>query len=235
MTATLVFDDVTLRYPGRPSAVVEHVTFDLPPGERVALLGLNGSGKTTLLKAIVGLVPHQGTITVCGAEVSQQTIAGVRDQVGFLFNVPEDQLLFPRVLDDVSYGLRRRGLERAAAIDKARDLLEQLGIAALAEQPVYDLSHGQKLRVALAGVLAIEPAVLLLDEPTAGLDPPGRLQLAGLLERQPAAVLVATHDLSFAEMLCDRHLLLDGGVVASGSGGLSSLRERWAMPSGSPV
>ncbi len=231
MTAALSLDNVSIRYPGADEPVFSDVSFSLRPGERVALLGLNGTGKTTLLRSVVGLVPHAGTIEVNGARVEPRSHRAVREQVGFLFNVPEDQLLFPSVLDDVSFGMRRQGLGRSEAHDQAGALLEQLGIADLAGRQVYDLSHGQKLRVALAGVLAVRPSVLLLDEPTAGLDPPGRLQLVDLLLRQEAAVLVATHNLTFVERLCDRHLMLEQGRLAASEGNtINAVRRRWGMP-----
>jgi cobalt/nickel transport system ATP-binding protein len=193
----------------------------------VALLGLNGSGKTTLLRSVVGLLPHDGTIQVNGTEVTPRSLGTVREQVGFLFNVPEDQLLFPSVLDDVAFGMRRRGLDKSEADDQARDVLGQLGVADLAGRLVYDLSHGQKLRVALAGVLAVRPAVLLLDEPTAGLDPPGRRQLVALLRRQGAAILVATHDLPFAEQLCDRYVVLERGRITYSGAEVDPVRRMW--------
>jgi len=229
VTAALAFEEVTLRYPGVDAPVVERLSLVLEPGERVALLGLNGAGKTTLLRSVVGLIPHEGTISVGGTEVTSRTLRKVREQVGFLFNVPEDQLLFPRVLDDVSYGLRRRGQGREAASRRAQALLVALGIADLADRQVYDLSHGQKLRVALAGVLVLEPAILLLDEPTAGLDPPGRQQLAHLLARQPAAILVATHDLSFVEAFCHRQVLLAEGGAVEEHEDLEAVRSRWGI------
>jgi len=219
--------DVTLRYEPGAAPVVEGVSFEIAAGERVALVGLNGSGKTTLLMALVGLVPHDGEIRVCGTALTRRTVADIRDRVGFLFNVPEDQLLFPRVADDVAFGLLRRGVEPREASDRASKTLAALGAAHLAPWPLHHLSHGQKQRVALAGALASGPPVLLLDEPSAGLDPPGRLALAALLGGLEAAMLVATHDLDFAGRLCTRFILLEGGRVVSDGPGLDAVRRRW--------
>lgn len=207
------FRGVSVRYePDDPPALVE-IAFDVAAGERVALLGLNGSGKTTLLMAAVGLAPHEGAIAVDGLVVERRTLSRVRDRVGFLFNVPEDQLLFPKVEDDVAFGLLRRGASPEEARDGARRALGSLGVGHLAGAPLHHLSHGQKQRVALAGALVGEPPLLLLDEPSAGLDPPGSRALARLLSERAAAMLVATHDLDFARRLCERFVVLDAGRV----------------------
>ncbi|MDY0003258.1 MAG: ABC transporter ATP-binding protein [Polyangia bacterium] len=236
MTPALSFEGVSIHFPlpggGGENPVVTDLSMSIEPGERVALLGLNGSGKTTLQRAVVGLVPFEGRISVGGVEVAPRTLDSVRAQVGVLFNVPEDQILFPRVLDDVAFGPRRQGLVREEAWERARRSLSQLGVGDLADRQVFELSHGQKLRVALAGVLVLEPSVLLLDEPTAGLDPPGLGQLVAALGEQSAALLVATHDLDFAERLCSRQLLLSEGRIAYDGESVGPVRERWGLPSG---
>jgi cobalt/nickel transport system ATP-binding protein len=204
---------VGVRYEPDEPPVIEDVTFQVAAGERVALVGLNGSGKTTLLMAAVGLVPCRGEIVVDGIPLERRTAARIRDRVGFLFNVPEDQLLFPRVADDVAFGLLRRGASPEEARNGALLSLESLGIGDLAESPVHHLSHGQKQRVALAGALATRPSILLLDEPSAGLDPPGKRALARLLSAGDAAMVIATHDLEFARRLCSRYLVLHEGRI----------------------
>lgn len=211
--SALRFEGVTVGYgPGEPE-ILRDVHLVLAPGERVALLGLNGSGKTTLLKAAVGLLPHQGRIEVGGLLLERASLETLRAGVGFLFNQPEDQLLFPEVLDDVAFGPRRMGLSLAEARARALASLEAVGVEALAGHEVHHLSHGQKQRVALAGALATDPELLLLDEPSAALDPPGRERLAALLRRMNAAMLVATHDLEFARACCTRALLVAAGQV----------------------
>jgi cobalt/nickel transport system ATP-binding protein len=211
--AALEFRDVTVRHEPHGEAAVSGVSFSVRRGERVALVGLNGSGKTTLLMSAVGLVPHEGTILVAGVPVGPGTLARIRTRIGFLFNVPEDQLLFPKVIEDAAFGLLRAGLGRKEAFERASRSLEALGVAHLADSPLHHLSHGQKLRVALAGALSTDPELLLLDEPSAGLDPPGRRRLLGLLGGQDAAMLVATHDLEFAARSCTRFVAIDEGRV----------------------
>jgi cobalt/nickel transport system ATP-binding protein len=226
---TLLFHEVTVRYEPEDPPTLATVSFAMEPGERVALVGLNGSGKTTLLAAAVGLVPHEGEIQVAGERLTRQSLAGIRDRIGFLFNVPEDQLLFPRVSDDVAFGLLRRGVPAAEAAVRARRALGALGVEHLADSPVHHLSHGQKQRVALAGALAAEPSLLLLDEPSAGLDPPGKRALAAVLGGLEAAMVIATHDLDFAARLCTRFLMLDQGRIVFDGRDTDEVKRRWGL------
>jgi energy-coupling factor transporter ATP-binding protein EcfA2 len=211
----LAFHDVTVRYGrGEPPALA-NCSFRLAAGERVALLGANGSGKTTILTAAVGLVPHQGMIEVAGLRLEPARLAEVRDAIGFLFSIPEDQLLFPRVVDDVAFALRSRGVPAADAERRARRTLADLGAEDLAERSPYHMSRGQRLRAALAGILVARPPLLLLDEPSSSLDPAGTRLLVQQLRSLPAAMLIATHDLHFARECCHRYLLLENGRVAA--------------------
>jgi len=225
--AALSYGDVAVRYDEAGPEVLRGVSFSLAPGERAALVGLNGSGKTTLLLATAGLVPHAGEINVDGVRLERRSLAEVRGRIGFLFNVPEDQLLFPRVLDDIAFGLVRRGLTAATAAARASRCLAALGVEQLAEAPLHRLSHGQKQRVALAGALIGEPPLLLFDEPTAGLDPPARRDLARLLCSLDAAMLIATHDLEFASTACSRYLLLEDGRIAADERDVATVARRW--------
>ncbi len=223
----LEFREVTVRYSLEDPAIIAKVSFAIAEGERVALVGLNGSGKTTLLTAAVGLVPHDGEILVGGERLARRSLPDIRDRIGFVFNVPEDQLLFPRVLDDVSFGLLRRGIPSLEAKASATRALVALGVERLADSPLHHLSHGQKQRVALAGALATEPSLLLLDEPSAGLDPPGKRALSALLGRLDAAMMIATHDLDFAASLCTRFIMLDKGQIVLDGTTADEVRLRW--------
>ncbi len=225
----LEFRQVTVRYEPDDSPAIAAVSFAIGPGERVALVGLNGSGKTTLLAAAVGLVPHDGEIRFAEERLTRGSLAAVRERIGFLFNVPEDQLLFPRVLDDVAFGLRRRGVPAPEAAERARKALDALGIERLADSPLHHLSHGQKQRVALAGALVTGPSLLLLDEPSAGLDPPGKRALAALLDRLDATMILATHDLDFAASLCTRFLMLVEGRIAFDGKDAAEVKRRWEL------
>jgi energy-coupling factor transporter ATP-binding protein EcfA2 len=213
MNTTLTLRNVRVRYrPDAPDALCG-VSLALSAGERCALLGLNGSGKTTLLAAIAGLLPYSGTIEVDGIALAPATLRRVRDRLGFLFGTPDDQLLFPQVLDDVAFTLERRGASRDEARRRAAAMLDELGIGGLASSAPHQLSQGQRQRVALAGVLVADPPLVLMDEPTSSLDPVGREELARRLDRQRAALLVATHDADFARRVARRFIVLDAGRI----------------------
>ena len=226
-TAALVLHKVCVQHPHCAEPVLRDVSFEIPQGQRVALLGLNGSGKTSLMMAIAGLVSFSGEIRVQGVALSPRTVRDVRDHLGVLFNVPEDQLLFPRVLDDVAFGLLRRHSPVATAHASAIAWLTALGIGDLAEQEIPSLSHGQKQRVALAGALVATPGLLLLDEPSAALDPPARRALARVLSSLDAAQILATHDLDFARRVCTRTLVLAHGRVAYDGSDPSTVTASW--------
>lgn len=214
----LRFQDVGVRYPGDDRPALDGCTMEVAAGERVALVGGNGSGKTTILLATVGLVPHTGRIDVCGERLDPADPSHARRNASLLFSNPEDQILFPRVLDDVAFSLTSRGVPDDVAAARARSTLDRLGAGALADRSPYRLSRGQRLRVALAATLVVEPPLLLLDEPTSGLDPAGLRALTAQLSALPAAMLVATHDLAFARQCCQRYVRMDGGrAVQSGT------------------
>lgn len=230
--APLMCRAVSVHHDGETNPVIEGLSFTVEPGERVAVVGLNGAGKTSLLLALVGLVPHSGEIVVCGLRLSRRTAPELRRNVGFLFNVPEDQVLFPTVEEDVAFGLVRGGLGLGEARQRAHGCLHALGIGHLADQLIHRISHGQKLRVALASAIVTDPPLLLLDEPTAGLDPRGRRDLSVVLERQTAAQLIATHDLDFVDRTCTRVLLLEGGALAGETVDTAAIRARWGCDQG---
>jgi|WetSurMetagenome_2_1015567.scaffolds.fasta_scaffold32060_2 energy-coupling factor transporter ATP-binding protein EcfA2 len=208
MNPVLEFISVTIRYPGNSRNTISDVSFQVHHNERVALFGLNGSGKTTLLLAAVGLVPFTGSIFIDRIPVEKKNLQKARDQTGFLFNIPEDQILFPRVLDDVAYGLIRKGIPSKVAHKKAMSVLAMLGVPDIAECSPFQLSHGQRQRIALAGALITNPSLLLLDEPTSGLDPLGKISLADVLHTAPSSIMIATHDVEFASRSCSRFLVL---------------------------
>jgi len=203
--------DVTIRYEKDGAPAIDGISFSISNGEKIAMLGLNGSGKTTLLKALLGLLPFSGKIEICGIELRKKTISEIREKIGYIMDVPEDQILFPIVIDDVTFSLRRRGVRQIEARKEAMDILVALEAENLISMPVHHLSHGQKQRVALAGAMISKPPILLLDEPSQGLDPPGKKRLAAFLKGTNSAILIATHDLKFARKVCSRFMILDKG------------------------
>jgi cobalt/nickel transport system ATP-binding protein len=202
------------------------IDFRLQAGETVALLGPNGSGKTTFVLHLNGLLRGKGEIDVCGLRLNEQTAPLIRQKVGLVFQDSESQLFMPTVMEDVAFGPLNLGLTRQAAAERARVALDQVGMSAAARKAPYHLSAGEKKRVAIAGILAMQPEILVLDEPTTYLDPPARRALADLLRGLPQAKIVVTHNLAFARGLCSRAVFFRGGAIA-GEGPLEEVIERF--------
>ena len=223
----LHLDNVSVRYAAAGKPAVQNCGFSLRPGEKTALVGCNGSGKSTLLLAIAGLVGYSGDITVDGIRVERTNLKAVRQRLGFLFSVPDDQLLFPDPVQDIAFALTRRGAPRDKARAEALELMDTLGIGGLSGASVHALSHGQRMRVALAGAIITKPPLLLLDEPSGGLDPPGRAALARRLAAMDSAMLIATHDLDFARRVCSGWVLLENGSVVRRDSDMDALLHLW--------
>ena len=188
-------------------------------GERVALLGPNGAGKTTLVLHLNGiLAAGLGTVHVSGLPVTKEHLPEIRRRVGVVFQDPDDQLFMGTVRADVAFGPANMGLEGAELEARVVTALEQVGMAEFADRPPHHLSFGQRRRVAVATVLAMEPEILVLDEPSSNLDPASRRELADILRGLDVTVLMVTHDLPYALELCPRAVVLsDGHVVADDS------------------
>jgi cobalt/nickel transport system ATP-binding protein len=207
------------------------IDFSLERGETVALLGANGSGKTTFVLHLNGLLAGEGEVTVCGLPVNRKNLPEVRRRIGLVFQDSESQLFMPSVLEDVAFGPLNQGLGPAEAAARARTALQTVGMVAAAGKAPYHLSAGEKKRVAIAGILAMDPEILVLDEPTTFLDPPGRRALAELLSRLPQAKILVTHDVPFAQALCSRAAFFHDGVIAA-QGAVNELVRRfdWGLP-----
>ena len=197
------------------------LSFRVLPGECIALLGPNGSGKSTLLLHLNGLLPDKltgdGAVKIYGQTVAPENLEKIRCQVGLVFQDPDDQLFCPTVAEDVAFGPQQLGLSETEIAARVKKSLAQVGLAGFEERATHHLSHGEKRRACLAGVLACEPAVLVLDEPTSDLDPRGRREFKAMLRTLPATKIIATHDLEMAVELCARSIILDRGqIVADG-------------------
>jgi cobalt/nickel transport system ATP-binding protein len=211
---------LSYRYPDGHDALRD-VSFTLAPGERVALIGPNGAGKSTLLLHLNGLLPDRPpptpAVTVDGLPVTEANLREIRRRVGLLFQDPDDQLFCPTVWEDVAFGPRQLGLREPELSRLVAESLAQVGLAGFEERLPHHLSRGEKRRACLAGLLACDARVLVLDEPTSDLDPRGRRELMALLSRLPVAQLIATHDLEFVVEICPRTIVLDcGRIVADG-------------------
>jgi cobalt/nickel transport system ATP-binding protein len=185
-------------------------------GERVALLGPNGAGKTTLVLHLNGILTGGlGSVRVGGLEVRRENLREIRRRVGIVFQDPDDQLFMPTVGEDVAFGPANLGISGAALDARVRRALGQVGMADYAHRPPHHLSFGQRRRVAVATVLAMEPEILVLDEPSSNLDPASRRELAEIITGLDITVLMVTHDLPYAAQLCPRAVVLSDGVIVA--------------------
>lgn len=190
-----------------------HVTH----GERVAVLGPNGAGKTTLMLHLNALLTGDGALEVAGLRVGEHDVRDLRARVGLVFQDPDDQLFMPTVREDVAFGPLNLGLSRTEVTDRVARALAAVRMSEFADRAPHQLSLGQRRRVAIATVLAMEPSLLVLDEPSANLDPRSRRELIETLDEIDRTLLIVTHDLPLAARLCERAVLLSAGrIVADG-------------------
>jgi cobalt/nickel transport system ATP-binding protein len=211
--------NLSFSYPDGHEALKD-VTLSIAPGEKVALVGPNGAGKSTLLLHLNGILIGQGRVTVCGLTVEQKNLSRVRAMVGLVFQNPDDQLFSPTVFDDVAFGPLYQGLEPAEVSRRVDSALAAVRMTDYARRVSHHLSAGEKKRISIATVLSMNPEVLVLDEPTAGLDPRARRTLINLLHDLPMTTLVSSHDLAMVRELLPRMVIMDEGrIVADGPTG----------------
>jgi cobalt transport protein ATP-binding subunit len=213
--AALLVCGLTFRYPDGRQALAG-VDVRIEPGERVALLGPNGAGKTTLALHLNGvLTARSGIVRVSGLPVLKDNLREIRRRVGLVFQDPDDQLFMPTVRQDVAFGPANFGVRGAELEQRVAEALAAVGMAEHAERSPLHLSVGQRRRVALATVLACRPDLLVLDEPSANLEPVARRELAEVLAELDMTMLMITHDLPYAAQLCERSVIMDEGAVAA--------------------
>jgi cobalt/nickel transport system ATP-binding protein len=202
-----------------PNGVVglDGVDLRVRHGERVAVLGPNGAGKTTLMLQLNALLTGEGELEVAGLRVGDDDVRDLRARVGLVFQDPDDQLFMPTVREDVAFGPLNRGCSRVEVEDRIAEALTAVRMQEFADRAPHQLSLGQRRRVAIATVLAMRPSLLVLDEPSANLDPRTRRELIELLDQVERTMVVVTHDLPLAAALCERAVILSAGrIVADG-------------------
>ena len=219
-TPSLLIENLAFAYPDGNQALYG-VNLRIEKGERVALLGPNGAGKTTLVMHMNGIHPTaHGNVEVAGQLVNsgdKESIKVIRSKVGIVFQDPDDQLFMPTVGEDIAFGpynMGKRGAELDAIVD---DALQLVGMSEFKERPPHHLSFGQRRRVAVATVLAMKPEILVLDEPSSNLDPASRRELADILRSLDITMVMVTHDLPYAYDLCERSVILSGGIIVADS------------------
>ncbi len=202
-------------------SVLGGITFSVSEGESFGVIGPNGAGKSTMLLHLNGILPEKQpsvpSIYIYGQPICEETLENIRRTVGVLFQNPDDQLFCPTVYEDVAFGPQQFGISNDAVKGIVADCLAKVGLSGFESRSPHHLSRGEKQRVCLAGVLACQPKILVLDEPTSDLDPRGKRDLIRLLKTIPATKIIASHDLELVFQLCTRTIVLDkGGVVAEG-------------------
>jgi len=197
---------------------LDGVTLVVREGQRLALLGANGAGKTTLMLHLNGILrSHNGAVKVFGEPISRESIKHVRSTVGLVFQNPDDQLFCPTVYDDVAFGPQNMGLPPEQVERRVHESLREVGMEGAEGRNAFHISAGEKKRVALATVLAMDSRILAFDEPTSNLDPRGRREFIELLRGIGRTLIIATHDLGLVRELCDRAVVLSKGkIVADG-------------------
>lgn len=211
---TLLVRDLTFHYPDGHRAL-QGVSLQIDSGEKVALVGPNGAGKSTLMLHLNGLLQGEGVVAVSGLHVEKKNLPLIRSQVGIVFQNPDDQLFSPTVFEDVAFGPLHMGLPETEVRERVSWALAQVGMAGFESRLSHHLSLGQKKRVSIATVLSMDPEILVLDEPSAGLDPRSRRALINLLRELPQTMLVSTHDMMMVYELFPRTVIMDEGLVVA--------------------
>jgi cobalt/nickel transport system ATP-binding protein len=215
---SLLIEELAFAYPDGNQALFG-VNLRIERGERVALLGPNGAGKTTLVMHMNGIHPAEhGRVSVAGEVIDtkdKDLVRRIRGKVGVVFQDPDDQLFMPTVGEDIAFGpynMGLRGSELDSAVDEA---LSQVGMLEYKDRPPHHLSFGQRRRVAVATVLAMKPEILVMDEPSSNLDPASRRELADIVRSLDVTIVMVTHDLPYAFELCERSVILSGGIIVA--------------------
>jgi cobalt/nickel transport system ATP-binding protein len=215
-TSVVNVSDLHFSYPDGHVAL-RGISLKLCSGDKVALVGPNGAGKSTLMLHLNGILDGQGKIEVGGMQLTRDNLPVIRAMVGLVFQNPDDQLFSPTVFEDVAFGPLHMGLPEEEVMSRVASALEAVRMSTYRDRLSHHLSVGEKKRIAIATVLSMDPKILILDEPTAGLDPRARRTLINLLRELPITMLVSTHDMALVKQLFPRTVVMDDGrIVADG-------------------
>ena len=224
------FQNVSFSYDsGHP--VVENLSFSIRKGETVGLIGANGAGKSTIMKLLLGLVTGEGRITVDGLPLNKQNIPVIRKKIGFVLQDSDNQMFMPTVYEDMIFGPRNYGLSKEETERRVDDVLKRLGLQALKYRHNHKISGGEKRMAAIATILAMEPEVILMDEPSTALDPVNRRMVINTIRQLPQTMLIASHDLDMILDTCQRVILLSQGTIAADDDAERILRNRELLES----
>ena len=220
------FNNVSFAYPDG-TETLKGVNFRIVHGESVGIVGANGAGKSTLLMHMNGfLMPSGGSVTIGDLQMNTKTRVEVRKKVGLVFQNPDDQLFMPTVFDDVAFGPLNLGLSPEKVRERVHEALATVGGLALKDKPPHHLSSGQKSAVAIASVIAMQPDILVMDEPGSSLDPKSRRYLINLLKAFRHTRIIASHDLDFILDVCERCIVIKEGMIAADGPAVDILSDR---------
>jgi cobalt/nickel transport system ATP-binding protein len=208
----ITIDNLSFRYPDGREAL-DGITMSVRRGESVALIGPNGAGKSTLLLHLNGILRSDGAVKILGKPVNDKDLKWLRGKVGLIFQNPDDQLFSPTVFDDIAFGPINMGYTETRVRTSVASALDMVGLPGYGKRAPHHLSTGEKKRIAIATVLAMDPEILAIDEPTANLDPRSKWSLICLLKSLASTQVIATHDLELVGALCSRTIILDRGKI----------------------
>jgi len=214
LDAIIQIQQLSYSYPDGKEAL-RNVSLSVGAGEKIGIVGANGAGKSTLLLHLNGILHSDGSVKIVGMECTKQNLGKIRALVGMVFQNPDDQLFSITVYDDVAFGPRYQGLEKEEIDRRVNNSLASVQMDEYADRNPYHLSGGEKKRIAIATVLSMEPQILVLDEPTAGLDPRARRELIELLRTLPQTLLIATHDLDLVNSIAERMIIMKDGLISA--------------------
>ena len=211
--------------------VLKELSFEIPDGESVGLIGANGAGKSTLMKALLGLIPHQGLIAVDNLEVTGRNLREIRRKLGYVLQNSDNQMFMPTVYEDMIFAPLNYGMSRKEAEERAESVLAGLGLSDLKHRHNHKISAGEKRMAAIATILAMEPDVLLMDEPTSALDPYNRRIVIKTINSLQNTKIIASHDLDMILDTCGKVILLSEGKIAASGDAKEILTDRELLES----
>ena len=218
------FQNVSFSYGDAP--VVQDLSFSINKGETVGLIGANGAGKSTIMKLMLGLISGSGEIKVDGLPVCRENLAEIRKKIGFVLQDSDNQMFMPTVYEDMIFGPRNYGLSKEETDKRVDEILRQLGLESLKHRHNHKISGGEKRMAAIATILAMEPEMILMDEPSTALDPVNRRTIINTINRLPQTKLIASHDLDMILDTCQRVILLSHGAIAADGDAETILRDK---------
>ena len=218
------FQNVSFSYGDTP--VVENLSFSIQKGETVGLIGANGAGKSTIMKLMLGLITGSGEIKVDGLPMNKENLGEIRKKIGFVLQDSDNQMFMPTVYEDMIFGPRNYGLSKEETEKRVDGVLAQLGLQALKHRHNHKISGGEKRMAAIATILAMEPEMILMDEPSTALDPVNRRTVINTINRLPQTKLIASHDLDMILDTCQRVILLSHGAIAADGDAETILRDK---------